>query len=75
MERSEKTDQCHNVSFTDYINAFRVNKAKEMLSDTRLSVSEIAMMTGFGSISQFNRVFLAETGMSAKKYRQACGRK
>lgn len=64
-----------NVSFTDYINAFRVNKAKEMLSDTRLSVSEIAMMTGFGSISQFNRVFLAETGMSAKKYRQACGKK
>ena len=64
-----------NVSFTDYINAFRINKAKELLSDTRLPVSEIAMMTGFGSISQFNRVFLAETGMSAKKYRQTCGGK
>ena len=60
-----------NVSFTDYINAFRVNKAKELLADTRLQVSEIAMMTGFGSISQFNRVFMAETGISAKKYRQS----
>ncbi|MBQ9503302.1 MAG: PocR ligand-binding domain-containing protein [Lentisphaeria bacterium] len=64
-----------NVSFTDYINAFRVNKAKELLADTRLQVSEIAMMTGFGSISQFNRVFMAETGMSAKKYRQTVRQK
>lgn len=64
-----------NVSFTDYINAFRVNKARELLADTRLQVSEIAMVTGFGSISQFNRVFMAEVGVSAKEYRRTVRQK
>lgn len=64
-----------NVSFVDYINAFRIKKARELLEDTRLQISEIAMLTGFGSISQFNRCFLAGTGMSAKNYRMKNAKK
>lgn len=50
------------VSFQTYLNLYRVSKAKEMLEETELSVSEIASLTGFGSLSQFNRTFRASAG-------------
>lgn len=50
------------VSFQSYLNLYRISKAKEMLEETELSVSEIAYLTGFGSISQFNRTFRNSTG-------------
>jgi AraC-like DNA-binding protein len=46
------------INYTSYLNSYRVEKAKEMLRCTKLSISEIAFSTGFGSISQFNRIFL-----------------
>jgi len=45
------------VGFNSYLNCYRVEKAREMLCGTGLSISEIAFLCGFGSISQFNRVF------------------
>ena len=45
------------TGFNSYLNCYRVEKAKEMLLETELSISEIAFLCGFGSISQFNRVF------------------
>jgi len=45
------------VGFNSYLNCYRVEKAREMLCGTELSISEIAFHCGFGSISQFNRVF------------------
>ena len=45
------------TGFNSYLNCYRVEKAREMLTETNLSVSEIAFACGFGSISQFNRVF------------------
>lgn len=60
-----------NVSFNQYLNSFRITKAKELLEDSELSISEIATLTGFGSISQFDRVFLSETGISPKNYRKS----
>ena len=45
------------TGFNSYLNCYRVEKAREMLLETDLSISEIAFLCGFGSISQFNRVF------------------
>ena len=45
------------TGFNSYLNCYRVEKAKEMLIETELTISEIAFLCGFGSISQFNRVF------------------
>ncbi len=58
------------VSFQSYLNLYRVSKAKEMLEDTELSVSEIACLTGFGSISQFNRTFRNSTGKNPGSIRK-----
>ena len=45
------------TGFNNYLNCYRVEKARVMLGETNLSVAEIAFLCGFGSISQFNRVF------------------
>jgi len=57
------------VTFGNYLNFYRVSKAQEMLSETRLSVSEIAFLNGFGSISQFNRAFRRVLHCSPSDYR------
>ena len=45
------------TGFNSYLNCYRAERAREMLRETDLSISEIAFLCGFGSISQFNRVF------------------
>lgn len=57
------------ISFMNYVNLYRVMKAEEMLKETELPVSEIAFLNGFGSISQFNRVFRSATGRKPRDVR------
>ncbi len=55
-------------SFGDYLNGYRVSKAKEMLSCSL--VSKVATDCGFDSISYFSRVFKAVTGRSPSEYKR-----
>lgn len=57
------------ITFTDYLARTRVEKAKHLLQNPHLRVSEIAFETGFESISQFNRSFKRITGMSPTQFR------
>lgn len=57
------------ITFTDYLARTRVEKAKHLLQNPHLRVSEIAFETGFESISQFNRSFKRITGMSPTRFR------
>ncbi len=57
------------VGFNAYLNIFRISKAREMLDETELNISEIAFLTGFNSISQFNRTFLSVCSCSPREYR------
>jgi AraC-like DNA-binding protein len=54
-----------------YMLVHRVNRAKEMMNDERLSLTEIALDCGFGSSSQFSIVFKRITGMSPRDFRRA----
>lgn len=58
-----------NTTLTRYINSLRVNDAKQLLTETDLTVSRIAAHLGFGTIRSFNRAFLKETGISPSAYR------
>lgn len=62
-----------NTTLTDYITSLRINDAKQLLTDTDLTVSQIAAHLGFGCIRSFNRAFVKETGASPTAYR-ASGR-
>jgi len=59
------------ITFTDYLARVRIEKAKHLLQNPHLRVSEIAFTTGFESISQFNRSFKRITGMPPTQYREA----
>jgi AraC-like DNA-binding protein len=61
-----------NRSFTDFVNAYRVEDAKRKLTDPRLkhySVLAIAEDVGFNSKSSFNAVFKKHTGMTPSEFR------
>jgi AraC family transcriptional regulator, regulatory protein of adaptative response / methylated-DNA-[protein]-cysteine methyltransferase len=47
------------VAPTVYARTVRVQRAKRLLSDTLLPMTEIAMQAGFGSLRSFNAVFAA----------------
>ena len=57
------------VPFHRYLTMCRIIRARNMLAETTLPVAEIACAAGFGSISQFNRAFKAETGRSPRACR------
>lgn len=58
------------LTFTEYLTRLRVEKAKSMLMNPNLRVSEIAFEVGFDSLSQFNRSFKRITGQNPTQYRK-----
>ena len=58
------------LNFTDYLSRVRVEKAKNLLLNPNLRVSEIAFEVGFQSLTHFNRVFKKIVGQSPTDYRQ-----
>lgn len=56
-------------SIARYIKEKRIDRAKILLRETELSISEIAQMVGIGDYNYFCAVFKKMTGMTAKKYR------
>ncbi len=57
-------------TFTEYINALRIEYAARLLSGSGKPVTEIAYDSGFNDLSYFNRVFKAAKGISPSKYRE-----
>ena len=56
-------------NYSKWLNMIRLEKAAELLSQNDISLTEVAMFSGFQSISSFNRVFREEMGMSPRNYR------
>ncbi|WMJ22843.1 AraC family transcriptional regulator [Paludicola sp. MB14-C6] len=52
-----------------YINNLRIDYAKALLTTTSLTVSEVAMESGYDSLRSFNRCFKKITSVSPKEYR------
>ncbi|MGZ5566768.1 MAG: helix-turn-helix domain-containing protein [Limisphaerales bacterium] len=61
------------LNFTDYVSRVRVEKAKNLLLNPNLRISEIAYEVGFQSLTHFNRVFKKITGQSPSHYRTQLG--
>ena len=58
------------LTFTDYLGRVRVEKAKSLLLNPNLRISEIAYAVGFQSLRHFNRVFRELTGQSPTDFRK-----
>lgn len=57
------------LNFTDYVSRIRIEKAKNLLLNPNLRISEIAYEVGFQSLTHFNRVFRKLVGQSPTEYR------
>lgn len=57
------------MTLTEYIARVRVERAKTLLVDPALRISEVVYASGFGSIPQFNSMFRRYVGMPPTKYR------
>lgn len=60
----------NDMSFGDYIRKLRIEKAIQLLNDSKHSLSEIAYLTGFSDQSHFNRIFKQNTGKNPSEYRK-----
>jgi AraC-like DNA-binding protein len=61
--------KCTAVSFTGFVSRIRVEKAKHLLLNPNLRVSEIAFAVGFQSLTHFARMFKRTVGQSPTAYR------
>lgn len=57
------------LNFTEYLSQVRVEKAKSLMPNPGLRISEVAYQVGFQSLTHFNRVFKRITGQSPTGYR------
>ncbi len=50
------------MTFTEYVNELRLQRARELILTSRLGIEEIAFQCGFGSHAYFSRVFKKRFG-------------
>jgi AraC-like DNA-binding protein/ligand-binding sensor protein len=57
------------MNFTEFVSRTRIEKAKNLLLNPNLRISEIAFEVGFQSLTHFNRIFKQMMGQSPTNYR------
>lgn len=54
-----------------YLQRYRINQAKQLLKESRQTITEIASNVGFSDSGYFSRIFHRETGMSPEAFRRS----
>ena len=63
--------QAHGVSPIDYLTTQRLLQAKQLLTDTDLPVTQVALACGFESLRRFNAVFAEQVRLKPTALRRA----
>lgn len=58
-------------SYSNYLNNFRISKARELLKSTDHTMTEIAYKIGYKNLRSFNRNFKSINSMSPQEYRKS----
>jgi YesN/AraC family two-component response regulator len=58
------------LSFRQYLQGLRVRRARALLADPDLSVTEVAYAAGFNDLSDFDKVFRKIVGVPPRAYRK-----
>lgn len=64
-----------NLSFGEYIRRQRIERAIELMGDSKYSLTEIAYLTGFSDQSHFNRIFRQQTQQTPSAFRKSLEKK
>lgn len=58
------------ISYTEYVNQYRISIACEMLTNTDCSILQCALDCGYASLRSFNRVFHSVLSISPSEYKK-----
>lgn len=57
------------ITFSKYLTELRINKAKQLLNASELSISDIAIKVGYNDYFYFLKIFKKATGLTPSQYR------
>ena len=58
-----------NMSFSDFLNLYRIETALRLLDETDKKITDIALESGFQSVRNFNEAFRKKIGLSPSEYK------
>ena len=58
------------MSISDYITKRRIDAAKDMLANTKCTITQIAELCGYYNFSYFTKIFKKATGISPVEFRK-----
>ena len=59
------------ISFKKYLTLLRISRAKLLLKETSMPMSEIALASGFNSVRSFNRLFKLHVNLTPLEYKKS----
>lgn len=63
------------VNFIDYLTGLRIEQAKKMMKDNRISVKEIGIEVGYQDPNYFSRIFKKNVGITPTEYKERVNEK
>ena len=61
------------ITYQDYLSHYRIEKAKDMLKKSVLSITEVASSVGFADLRHFERIFKKVTGFTPSQCKTLTG--
>jgi len=58
------------VTLSNYINIYRINRSIELMQDTNLTLTEIALQVGFKDSQHYSKVFGSVINATPSQYRK-----
>ena len=62
--------QRFHINFRRFVNALRIDKARMLMRDSRMTLTSVCYSCGYENIRTFRRAFVRETGMLPSEYLQ-----
>ncbi len=62
------------VNFIDRLTGIRMDKAKELIADSTLSMKDVARTVGYSDPNYFSKLFKKVVGTTASEYKEIYGK-
>lgn len=62
------------VNFVDYVTKLRIDKAKELIRNSQMSVQETCFIVGYHDPNYFSRIFKKMEGITPTTYKKQCAK-
>lgn len=74
-EISQTINQNENSNFSEFVNSYRIEHAKNLLKDSqsnKTKIAVIALESGFGNVTSFNTCFKSKMNLTPSQFRNSC---